>query len=215
MEITVLICIHSRDKLHDDLFDQALNSLTQQTYKEFKTLCVLDECWSNTALVVDKYKEILNISYLEKEKKQGLAYAKNFGIDRIDTKYVAFLDADDLYMPEKLEKQINYIESVDVDFLGTHCWNRHLGNNKLFNSCFKINEYNTHEEIKGHIFHGNCMTHGSMLIKKSALNELGGYQHVKGAEDWDLWQRAIKKGYKFNQLPERLYVWTAGTSVAR
>ena len=54
-----------------------------------------------------------------------------------------------------------------------------------------------------------------MLIKMEALKELGYYNHVVGAEDWDLWKRAAKAGYKFHQLPERLYVWCAGSSVAR
>ena len=54
-----------------------------------------------------------------------------------------------------------------------------------------------------------------MLIKKNLIIDLGGYQNIRGMEDWDLWKRAINKGYKFHQLPERLYVYRLNTSVTR
>ena len=78
-----------------------------------------------------------------------------------------------------------------------------------------VGQYETHEQIYNRIFQENVMTHGSMLIRKKALDELGGYNDVRGAEDWDLWKRAISAGYKFYQIQERLYMLTMGTSVAR
>ena len=54
-----------------------------------------------------------------------------------------------------------------------------------------------------------------MIIRKKCIDELGGYNNIKGMEDWDLWKRAIEKGYKFHQLQDRLYVYTIGTSVNR
>jgi GT2 family glycosyltransferase len=54
-----------------------------------------------------------------------------------------------------------------------------------------------------------------MLVRKNALLELGGYRDIKGMEDWDLWQRAINNGYKFYQIPERLYIYRLNTSIIR
>jgi len=54
-----------------------------------------------------------------------------------------------------------------------------------------------------------------MMIKKKVLDNLNGYNNIKGMEDWDLWKRAINEGYLFKQLPERLYVYTLNTSVDR
>jgi hypothetical protein len=54
-----------------------------------------------------------------------------------------------------------------------------------------------------------------MLIKKQSIIDLGGYQNIRGMEDWDLWKRAINGGYKFHQISERLYVYRLNTSVAR
>jgi trans-2-enoyl-CoA reductase len=57
-----------------------------------------------------------------------------------------------------------------------------------------------------------------MRIRANAIKDLGGYREVPevlGKEDWDLWQRALMKGYIFAKVPERLYVYSMGTSVER
>jgi len=186
-----------------------------QTYKEFDVFIVFDECWDKTIELVEKQNYKFNITKLIREKKEGLAYAKNFGLKYITSDRVCFLDADDLYMPNKIEKQVNYLKTNDVDFLGTQAWNRYGNNMEFKESIFKLGQYETHEQISERLKVENIMTHGSMMIKKSCLDELGGYNHVKGMEDWDLWNRAIDKGYKFYQIQERLYIYTIGTSVAR
>jgi glycosyltransferase involved in cell wall biosynthesis len=145
-----------------------------------------------------------------------LSDAKNYGTSLINTEWIAFLDGDDLYLPTKLEEQIKFIENNEVDFLGCHSWNISGNDSKnFFPSCFDNNSYNTHLEISNKINDENVLTHGSMMIKKSCILELGGYRNVKGMEDWDLWKRAIINGYKFYQLPKRLYVYRLNTSVTR
>jgi len=214
--ITVLICVHSKNEQNDKFLSEALLSLDSQTYKDFKTIILLDECWGETKSMLEAIELNINFLVIERDKKEGLAYAKNYGLSFVDTEYVAFLDADDLYEPTKLEKQVNFIKDNDVDFLGTHASNINTSRREIKTpSCFDVNSYNKHEEIVNKLLHENCLTHGSMLIKMKALKELGYYNHVKGSEDWDLWRRAAQAGYKFHQLPERLYVWCAGSSVAR
>ena len=215
MTTSILICVHSRDDAHDKMFLEALDSLQHQTYKDFDVFIVFDECWENT---IGKIKDVydFNVTRLFHEKKQGLSFAKNFGLQYINSEWVGFLDADDLYMPKKLEKQSKFIENhSDVDFIGSQALNRFPGSNQFFDSCFKTGQYETHEDLIKILFKENVLTHGSMLIKKSCLDDLGGYNNVKGQEDWDLWKRSINKGYKFYQLQDRLYVYTIGTSVER
>jgi glycosyltransferase involved in cell wall biosynthesis len=214
--VTILICVHSNNDFHDSLLLKSLESLENQTFKNFKTLIVLDECWDKTDKLILSSIYDLNLTILTKDKKEGLAYAKNFGIHHIDTEWIGFLDADDLYLPTKLEQQVNYIKNNEVDFLGTHCWNINSNDDdNLFPSCFNNFHNITHSDISNKIFTENILTHGSMLIKKNSIIDLGGYQNIRGMEDWDLWKRAINKGYKFHQLPERLYVYRLNTSVTR
>jgi glycosyltransferase involved in cell wall biosynthesis len=201
----------------------ALKSLINQTYKNFKLILVLDACHVNTKKMVQSFfrnRNDFNILIKEKNTKQGLAVAKNYGLSFVDTEYVAFLDADDLYEPTKIEKQIKFLQKNDVDFLGTQAWNilawkRDV--NTKYPSCFRTSWYNTHDQIKKAIFRSNPLTHGSMMIKMSCLKHLNFYRdfHPRGYEDWDLWQRAFKAGFQFHQLPQRLYVWCGGSSVGR
>lgn len=215
MTLSILICVHSTDNLHDKLLIDSLVSLNRQTYKQFDVFIVFDECWNSTNNLVEDKDYFFKIHRLFHAKKQGLSEAKNFGLKYIDSDWVGFLDADDLYIETKLEKQISYIKNNEVDFLGTQALNRNLITNKITDSCFMLGQYETHEQISKYIKYENFLTHGSMLIKKECLDKLGGYKNVKGSEDWDLWKRAIDYGYKFHQIQERLYIWTYNTSVSR
>lgn len=214
--LTVLICVHSQNSFYDNLLIKSLRSLEQQTYKNFKTLIILDECWENTKKIIDESNFDLNIKFIDKKNKSGLSDAKNLGLSFIDTELVAFLDGDDLYQTDKLEKQINFFKNNDVDFLGTQSWNINgLNETDVFESCFKLGENETHEQLESKLQIENCLTHGSMMIKMDCLKKLGNYKNIKGMEDWDLWKRAISNGYKFYQIQERLYVYRLNTSIAR
>jgi len=215
MSISILICVHSKTINNDLLLIQALNSLKTQTYKKFEVVVVFDECWDQTIKMVNNEKYDFSLFKLIKEKKDGLANAKNYGLKHMTCDRVCFLDADDLYMPDKLQKQVEFIEKNDVDFLSTLAWNKYSNQSYLFESCFRVGEYETHSDLINVLDKENVLTHGAMMIKKTCLDELNGYRNIKGMEDWDLWKRAIQKGYKFHQLQDRLYVYTIGTSVAR
>lgn len=216
MKLTVLICVHSTTEKNDLWLREALVSLKQQTYQNFDTIIVLDECWENTKKMLEKQNPIVDTLVLERKNKEGLALAKNYGLSFVKTDWVAFLDADDLYEPKKLEKQVRYIESNNVDFLGTHAWNiNSFDRITKTPSCFFEYSYNIHEDIVNRLPYENVLTHGSMMIRMECLRQLNFYRNEKGTEDYDLWKRAAEKGYKFFQLPERLYVFSVGTSVQR
>ena len=215
MNLTILICVHSTNTTLDSYLKEAIESLCNQTYKKFKVIVVLDACWNKTKPIVEESLKYFNNIILEKETKTGLANAKNYGLSKVDTEFVGFLDADDLYVANKIEKQLTFLIDNDVDFLGTHSHNIINREKTLYPSCLDNNTYNTHYDIVNTLPHKNILTHGSMFVKMSALKKLNFYNNVKGAEDWDLWKRAANMGYKFYQLPERLYIYSIGTSVAR
>lgn len=214
--LTCLICVHSLNEIYDNYLISALKSLESQTYKNFKTLIILDECWSKTSEKILTQNLNIPIEIKIKEKKRGLTDCKNFGLSFINTDLVCFLDGDDLYIENKIEKQLSFFEKNDVDFLGTQSWNIKKNNEMtLFDSCFKLGEHETHLQIKNVIKHYNCLTHGSMMIKMDCLKEINYYRNIKGQEDWDLWKRAFDYGFKFHQLQERLYVYRLNSSVNR
>lgn len=218
MTLTILICVHSTNEFHDKLLNKSILSLVNQTYKKFKTMIVLDECWSNTIEMITSSNYDLDLTILTRDKKQGLSYAKNYGLFHINTEWVGFLDGDDLYVPTKLEEQVKYIETNNVDFLGTKSWYIDGLNEKdLYPNWYLSNEETpfceSHEDIKSNIFETNVLTHGSMLVRKECINKLNGYQDVRGMEDWDLWKRGMTNNFIFHQLQDKLYIYRKGTSV--
>jgi glycosyltransferase involved in cell wall biosynthesis len=94
--ITVLMCCHSTDKEHDKLLLKALESLCNQTYKNFDVVLVLDECWEQTFTELEGFfnqGHDLNIQIHERPHKKGLANAKNFGLKFCTGDWIAYLDA--------------------------------------------------------------------------------------------------------------------------
>lgn len=215
--ITVLICVHSQDTEHDRLLQDALESLVRQTYTDFDVVIVLDECWEDTRRIVDSYRDVLDIRFFERPKKQGLAAAKNFGISKCNGDWITYLDADDRYLDCKLEVQRQWLlDHPEIDFCSTHAWD--MSDGYMVPNCFSVTQDINHKTIVERLKQENVLCHGSMMIRKSALDTLGGYSIDKqwlGREDWELWVRAANAGYRFGKVPERLYVYTLGTSVPR
>lgn len=215
--ISVLICVHSQDIEHDRLFQESLESLVRQTYEDFEVVVVLDECWNDTRSILESYRSVLDIRFFERPRKQGLAAAKNFGLSKCKTDWVTYLDADDRYMDCKIGVQRQWmLDHPDVDFCGTQAWD--ILDGYVVPNCFPIMSYLTHEEIVGALSNENVLCHGSMMIRKLAIDTLRGYSTDKvllGREDWELWVRAANAGFRFGKVPERLYQYTLGTSVPR
>lgn len=223
MKVSTLACVHSTDEHLDNMLVHGLKSVLNQTRPVDEIIVVLDECWKRTRSALEKHFQPNDMKVVSKSPKNGLAAAKNYGLQYCSGDWITFLDADDAWMPCKNEVQSHSImrSAQPADFVGALAWDRWPKDDKpveewpLTPSCFRPGEYQSHDEIKNKIFHENVLCHGSMMIKSHALMELGGYRDVRGAEDWDLWRRAINAGYKFFNLPERLYIWTHGTSVER
>lgn len=223
MNISILICVHSPNAGYDLLLKRALQSLAAQTFQDFQTVIVLDECWDGTMQVVSEFQDILNIDCLERSNKQGLAKAKNAGIELCTGDWIGFLDADDIYFTNnKLERQIKFItdnpqydivacQAVDVYYAGTE-------KETVQDNCFSLGQYESNQQIKDRLYNENVLCHGSVLIRAALLHNVGGYPEspaFKGQEDWTLWKALAIRGASFYNMPFRGYGYSMGTSVPR
>ena len=103
-----------------DFIGIALNSVINQSYKNWEVIVVDDCSTDNTADVVQEYiKNDNRIKYHKLEKNSGAAVARNKAVDLASGKYMAFLDSDDVWFPEKLTKQIGFMEENDYGFTCT------------------------------------------------------------------------------------------------
>ena len=94
---------------YDSFIGEAIDSVLAQTYKDYELIVVDDGSIDRTREIISKYGS--NINYIYQENK-GLAAARNTGIRATKGEYLSFLDADDAWLPNKLE--------VEVEFLDTH-----------------------------------------------------------------------------------------------
>ncbi len=231
MKISTLICVHSTNEKNDILLQIAIHSVINQTRQPDELILVLDECWSGIAgsnvydalpgtknfleEIFSLYSFTGKIKIFERPKKEGLAAAKNFGLQYCTGDYVTYCDADDYWHNTKLEIQEQYaISHPEIDVIATESWDI-CKNEGVYPNCFDIGQYRTNDEIKRRLQFENVICHGSVMVKLTTLDKVGGYRDVRGAEDYDLWKRISSNGGTFYKIPERLYYWRHGSSVAR
>ena len=99
---------------------ESIQSVLSQTYKEWELIIIDDFSSDSTDEVVKPYLDDERIKYIKNEKNSGAAVSRNRALREATGKWIAFLDSDDLWMPEKLERQIHFMEKNDYHFSYTN-----------------------------------------------------------------------------------------------
>lgn len=101
----------------EKFISQTIESVLAQTYQNWEMIIVDDASPDNANKIIEQYcKEDSRIKLIKMEKNSGPAVARNRGIEEAKGKYIAFLDADDLWKPEKLEKQLTFMSNNNLVF---------------------------------------------------------------------------------------------------
>lgn len=95
---------------------EALDSVIKQTYKKIEVLLINDGSPENIDDIIKKYNSIVKVIF---KKNGGPASARNLGIEKATGKYIAFLDSDDIWLPEKIERQVKFMEE------NNYIWSQH------------------------------------------------------------------------------------------
>lgn len=183
---------------------RAVDSVLAQKFVDFECLVVDDGSTDETADKLAKYDDP-RLKLLWRENG-GVSAARNFGIEKSCGEFIALLDSDDEWVPEKLLKQIRYMEDGGFEISQTdEIWVR---NGKRVNQCKK------HEKPEGMFFDRSlamCMVSPSCVIfSRKFWDELGPFdEQMPACEDYDLWLRAGVK-YPVGLLRERLTIKYGG-----
>ncbi len=225
-KVDVIIPAYLPEQRYVSLLQRALKSLESQTFRDFKTIVVLNGCFQDGHKIAGSLSFNNEIEILEIGEKASGAIARNVGISASKANLIAQLDADDQYHPLKLQKQFDFFKNNNVDFLGTLAFDYH-SEDDIRDSCFQPGQFESHEQILEGLNYQNVMCHSSVMCKRESILKLGSYNELNKPgttwpeydtimwEDWDLWIRACKSGMIMHNLPERLYYWSTNTSVAR
>ncbi|MDB4223416.1 glycosyltransferase [Granulosicoccus sp.] len=188
--------------------EAALDSIFNQTHLPDEVIVVDDGSQDNSLDIIVGYKS--DIIVIE-QKNGGHASARNLGIERAKGEFIATLDADDLWIDEKLEKQIEVSANADVIYTGA----------QNFGDCERVNSHTlaNSECVTGDhlcpLMLDNFIAHSSVLARREAILSVGGYDTtLRTAPDWDLWLRMAHVGMRFYGIPDSktLYRWTADSN---
>ncbi len=184
------------------LFIKSFNSILNQSLKPNEIIIIFDGPVKKkiTKFLNLKKKKLSSIRFIFFKKNYGLGHVLNYAVKKCKYEYVARCDADDISRKDRFEKQINYMKRhPEIDVLGSNIYE--IYNNKIFSK--KIMKMN-HKDIKKQLVFRNPLNHSSIIFKKKKLIKSGNYKQMFYFEDYYLWFRMIKKGFKFNNLPNFL-----------
>ena len=175
---------------------ETVNSVLNQTYQDLEIIVVDDGSKDGTVAALEQFGNRVRV---HQQPNGGVAKARNTGVGLARGTYIAFLDADDLWLPQKLERQLtstapmSYTDRFNVGERG------HLPE--------------LHSEIKpmrgGDLFvplmrEQNFITSTSVMLRRALFEKMGGfYTGLNGTEDWDLWIR-IAEGHEIGFVAEPL-----------
>ena len=201
--ISVLLPVHNGQKY----LLEAINSILNQTERDFEFIIINDGSTDLTgSLLQEIEKKEKRITIINGKEKQGLTIALNIGIAHAKGKYIARMDADDMALPERFSKQLEFLEN-NPEFVIVGCCTLLIDPEGLPICLFS--QKTSHKEIDAdHMAgKGGAICHPASMIRKNALEKIGGYrQTMKNAEDLDLFLRLAEIG-QIGNLPEILFKW--------
>jgi len=191
---TVSVIIPTYNRAH--LIGKAIKSILNQTFQDFEIIVIDDGSTDNTEETVKNFNNF-KIRYIRHTNNRGVSVARNTGIRVSRGKYIALLDSDDEWLPEKLEKQIKTFKSESPEVGIVYSNVLHIDE-----SGKNMHKLTNPKKVEGHIYEdllgGNYVgTSSTLLIKKECFNRVGLFDDLLKAEnDWDMWIR-IAKYYRF------------------
>lgn len=198
----VSVVIPTYNRVH--VLGRAIESVLSQTYGNFEIIVVDDGSTDSTkAMIAENYGKVRFLSILH----SGVSSARNRGIMAADGEWVAFLDSDDYWLPQKLERQ--------VEFLRAHPQYMICHTNEIWiRNGVRINQGKKHRKSMGWFFkpslHLCLISPSSVIIHKSVFETCGVFdEQLEFVEDYDLWLR-ITSRYPVGYVDERLVVKSGG-----
>ncbi|MBV8279029.1 MAG: glycosyltransferase family 2 protein [Verrucomicrobia bacterium] len=203
---------------HGKYILQTLDSVFAQTYTDYEVIIINDGSPDNTTELLRPLKESGRIRYFE-QPNAGQAAARNRGLAEACGEFIAFLDDDDLWPPDKLEWQVQELDrrpacgvivGVAEGLAGEEGGNRIFGVSPLGLGPNEFKDFTFRE-----MFHG-CpfISPGQTLIRAELLRRLKGFRaEYRGTDDFDLWMRAVREARVLQFSRTALYYrWHSGSA---
>lgn len=202
MTISVLMSVYKSEKA--EYFNRSLQSVwDDQTLKPNQVVLIVDgpvgdDLWEVIHAWEDRLGDILCL--VQNKENLGLTKSLNKGLQYVTSKYIARADSDDISLPLRFERQLDYLEHhPDIDILGGAI--QEFNEN---NECLNIRHYPlTHEQACKYILKASPLAHPSVMLRKKIFDEGLRYdEQYRTSQDVALWYDAVLAGYHIANLDE-------------
>lgn len=207
--LSVLMSVYFKEK--PEYLEACLQSLAEQTLKANEVVLVEDgPISSDLKAVIKRFHKSLNIVSVSLVENVGLACALNEGLKHCSHDLVARMDTDDIAIPNRIEKQVAFMQS-NPDIAASS------GFIEEFNDEGKVVLQRTlpleHDVLVKFAKKRSPLSHPAAIFRKQAVSAVGGYPEFRNAQDYALWSLLIVKGYKLANLPNILVNMRAGSEM--
>ena len=184
-----------------DLLPRSIDSILNQTYDKFEFIIVDDGSTDGSANLLQSYAQIdPRIRILTNEKNKGIAYSRNRGTDAAKGKYVAIMDSDDVSLPTRLEKHVEYLEKHD-DVIALNALYLEMGREKNgVNNWVPPHRFEVIFHLKN--YYTNISFFRTDFIRRHNIRY---DETLMSSEDYDFWSKIFLKGGKLRMLNEHLF----------
>ena len=196
--ISVIMSTYKED---ERLLRESIESILNQTYRDFEYIIILDYPDNDVhKSVIEEYAlKDDRIHFYINEKNMGLTDSLNRGLSLCHGEYIARMDADDISLPDRLERQMEYLEKNHYDLIGgiTEMINE---NGSLLYSIKSVPA--DPKKINKALRYSQCIAHPTWLGRKEVFEKNAGYRHMPLCEDYDFTLRAVLNGFVVSNLNE-------------
>jgi len=184
--------------------DESIKSILNQTFTDFELIIVNDGSKDNSLEILRGFQDS-RIQIID-QKNMGLAATLNKSISLAKGKYIARQDQDDISFPQRLEKQVAFLEKNEmVGMIGCHADIIGLNGKKIGLHKHPSEDY----QLKFFLLHNNPFVHSSVMFRKTVFDDVGLYTtdpQRQPPEDYELFSR-IARVWKLANLPEVLHIY--------
>jgi O-antigen/teichoic acid export membrane protein len=182
-------------------FPEALRSVLAQSVRDLEVIVIEDPSSVSAEPMLQEFEDP-RIRYVKQERPSSLVERLNLGLGLARAPLVARMDADDVCEPDRLEKQLAFLDAnADVDVVGTDLTIIDENGRAVGHRAYPT----THAAILEAFSRFNAVAHPAVTFRRATVEAAGGYQHPeRAAQDYELWSRLAAGGRRFANLPEPL-----------
>jgi glycosyltransferase involved in cell wall biosynthesis len=195
--ITVAMPIHNGDAF----LAKAIDSILGQTFSDFELIIIDDGSTDNSLQILREYQKCDARIRLIARENRNLANTLNDIIDLANGKWIARMDQDDIALPSRFERQLEWLEKTGADICGS--WVRFFGTKDK--RVFKRPQ--TDAAIMMDMLFSCPFAHPTVMMKTNLVKQLRYDKAWENCEDYDLWERASRAACKMTNVPEVLLLY--------